>query len=179
MERSVVELLERYPAATLQDIYKTMFQDRFGVAHMLASRERVKEYIATEAQLAEGDTQCYIEACGWRGDYIRVDLRAIRDGIMSADELTDAFMASAECGIDISAESIEAWQREWNEIVRVCHPMLRGIEGFKSDSTAIAKHIAEGNYVMHHSEVYNANYAPHYRIVHRTMIEALPSLARR
>lgn len=179
MERSVVELLERYPAATLQDIYKTMFQDRFGVAHMLASRERVKEYIATEAQRANGDTQHYTEACGWRGDYIRVDLRAIRDGIISADELTDAFMASAELGIEITSESIEAWQREWNEIVRVCHPMLRRIESFKSDSTTIAKHIANGNYVMYHSEAYNAHYAPHYRIVHRTMIERLPSLARR
>lgn len=179
MERSVVELLERYPAATLQDIYKTMFQDRFGVAHMLASRERVKEYITTETGLANGDTQHYTEACGWRGDYIRVDLRAIRDGIISADELSDAFMASAELGIEITTESIEAWQREWNEIVRVCHPMLRRIESFKSDSAAIAKHIAEGSYVMHHSEAYNAHYAPHYRIVHRTMIEALPSLARR
>lgn len=179
MERSVVELLERYPAATLQDIYKTMFQDRFGVAHMLAPREHVKEYIATEAQRANGDTQHYTEACGWRGDYIRVDLRAIRDGIISADELTDAFMASAELGIEITTESIEAWQREWNEIVRVCHPILSRLDGFKRDSSAIVQLIANGNYVMHHSEVYNANYAPHYRIVHRTLIERLPSLARR
>lgn len=175
----MVELLERYPAATLQDIYKTMFQDRFGVAHMLAPRERVKEYITTETELANGDTQHYTEACGWRGDYVRVDLRAIRDDIISADELTDAFMESAELGIEITTESIEAWQREWNEIIDVCHPILSRLDGFKRDSLAIVQLIADGNYVMHHSEEYNANYAPHYRIVHRTMIEALPSLARR
>lgn len=175
----MVELIERYPAATLQDVYKTMFQDCFGVAHMLAARERVREYIVTEAGLAEGDTERYIEPCGWRGDYVRVDLRAIRDGIISADELTDAFMASAELGIEITTESIEAWQREWNEIVRVCHPILSRLDGFKRDSSAIARLIANGDYVMHHSEAYNAHYEPHYRIVHHTMIAAMPSLEKR
>jgi hypothetical protein len=179
MERSVVELLERYPAATLQDIYKTMFQDRFGVAHMLAPRERVRAYIAAEAAEAEGEVMCYTEECGWRGDYLRVDLRAIRDGIISIDELTDAFMRSGELAMDINDESIAAWQQEWSQILRICHPHLRDIEGFAQDSAAIAQHIAAGNYVMHHSSAYNATYAPHYRIVHRSVIATMPNIKRR
>lgn len=175
MQRSVTTLLGRYPAARLQDIYKTMFQDCFGVAHMLSSREQVREYITREASTAEGLAECYYEPCGWRGDYIRVDLRAIRDGVITADELTDAFMASAAMGITIDTTSIAAWQREWSEIVRACYPTISRMEGFTADSSAIASHIAAGNYVMHHSKRYNEAYAPHYRILHSSLIGSISS----
>ena len=48
MRVAVRQLLDRYPAATLQDVYKTMFQDRFGVAHLLSDRAKVKAYIEQE-----------------------------------------------------------------------------------------------------------------------------------
>lgn len=170
MRSAVERLLDRYPAATLQDIYKTMFQDRFGVAHLLAERDAVREYIAKEVELAEGEGVEYYEACGWRGDYVRVDLRAVRDGVISLDELADRFMRSAERGIAADSLALEEWRIEWLTISSVCRDMLVSLEGYQQDSTKIAELIAEGKYVVHHSRPYNEAYRPHYRIVHQSLI---------
>ena len=45
---AVDALLTDYPDATLQDVYKSYFQDYFGVAHLLGSREQVYNYICSE-----------------------------------------------------------------------------------------------------------------------------------
>lgn len=167
MEGAVAAMLDSYPAATLQDIYKGMFQDRFGVAHMLGSREAVREYIEREvAQLdAEYRPTNYLTPCGWRGDYLRVDLAAVRDGKITLDELTDAFFESALCGIAIDEAAIERWAEEWATIESVCHESLLELEGYAADSTMLAELIASGQYVVHHSDSFNAHYAPHYRIL--------------
>ncbi len=170
MRVAVDRLLDRYPEATLQDIYKTMFQDRFGPAHLLSERSVVRDYIAKEVEQAEGKCLKYYDACGWRGDYIRVDLRVVRDEVMSIDELTDRFMRSAECGPKIDSAALEAWQREWTTINTVCRDLLVEIDGYQQDSTNIAKLIASGRYVLHHSCRYNEAYKPHYRIVHKSLM---------
>lgn len=167
MQQAVRRTLDRYPAATLQDVYKSMFQDRFGVAHMLGSRESVRTYIEQELTACKGVCEEYYEQCGWRGDYVRVDLRAVRDGKMSIDDLTECFMRSAKRGITADSAALAEWQREWHEIIDVCYTELASIEGFAADSTEIANMIAEGGYVVHHSKQFNAAYNPHYRIVHR------------
>lgn len=44
------DFFNKYPKATLQDLYKGSFQDYFGAAHPLTDREAVKRYIQTELQ---------------------------------------------------------------------------------------------------------------------------------
>lgn len=160
-------MLDSYPAATLQDIYKGMFQDRFGMAHLLGSREAVRGYIEREVAMldAEYHPSSYLAPCGWRGDYLRVDLAAVRDGRVTLDELTDAFFESASYGITIDAAAIERWAEEWATIERVCHDRLSRLEGYAADSTMLAEIIASGQYVVHHSDSFNEHYAPHYRIL--------------
>lgn len=170
MRVAVERLLDRYPAATLQDIYKTMFQDRFGVAHLLAQRDVVREYIAKEMGECSGKCDTYYEACGWRGDHVRVDLRAIRDGVISLDELTDAFMRSAENCIIADSTTLAEWQNEWATISEVCRDLFATLDNYEQDSTMLAELIASGRYVVHHSRAYNEAYHPHYRIVHRSML---------
>ena len=170
MRVAVERLLDHYPEATLQDIYKTMFQDRFGVAHLLSERRAVRDYIAKEVEHAEGECLKYYEACGWRGDYVRVDLRAVRDGVISLDELTERFMLSAEHGIRADSLALEEWEKEWSTISIVCRDLFVGIDGYQQDSAKIAELIATGKYMVHHSRRYNDHYKPHYRIVHHTLI---------
>lgn len=173
MRRAVDALLDSYPEATLQDVYKSMFQGRFGVAHMLGSREAVEAYIEREVQLCDdgGKVESYLEPCGWRGDYVRVDLRAVRDGVMTVEELADLFVRSAAYAPRVDDAVLEAWSEEWNTILEVCHPRLRVIDGFERDSMLLAELIAGGEYVVHHSRRYNECYAPHYRIVHCSLLE--------
>ena len=127
----------------------------------------VRGYIERELTECDGLCNSYYEDCGWRGDYLRVDLRAVRDGVMTIDELTDCFIRSAQHGIDADSTALAEWQQEWNTIIGVCYDELSQINGFAADSTKIAKMIAAGAYVVHHSKVFNDAYNPHYRIVHR------------
>ena len=165
-------MLDRYPEATLQDLYKSMFQDRFGVAHMLGSREAVEAYIEREVQMCddEGVVEGYFEPCGWRGDYVRVDLRAVRDGVMTVETLADIFIRSAEYAPRVCDVALVECAKEWNAILEQCHQRLSVVDGFERDSILLAELIASGKYVVHHSPRYNECYAPHYRIVHRSLL---------
>ena len=171
------ELTERYPAATLQDIYKSCFQDHFGVAHLLADRANVKGYIEHELATAEAFDEAYYEPCGWQGRFVRVNLAVVRDGLMTIDELTDAFMASAEFS---SNEVTEAWIGEWHAILEVLRAegLHEQLPDFAADSARLEQMLSEGRYVMHHSASFRDAYHPHYRIIHRSIFEEriLPKL---
>lgn len=165
MRTAVEELLDRYPEATLMDIYKTMYQDRFGVAHILAEREVMRRYIAKEVALTSGRCECYYEPCGWRGEYVRVDLRAVRDGLLSADELADMLIATASLAEDVTATE---WQHEWATICEVCDDLVVDLDGYDSDLQKLSQLAIECQ-TVHHSDSYREAYNPHYRIVHRSL----------
>ena len=128
------------------------------------------KYIVREAQTATRFEEHYCEPCGWRGDFIRINLKAVAEGKITAEELADAFIASA---VAVSEDDLAAWRAEWADIERVVAEHYPTIEGFKEDSAAIADLIADGKYVMHHSRKYNEVYSPHYRIVSREQYEKL------
>lgn len=166
MRTAVEELLDGYPKATLMDIYKTMYQDRFGVAHILAEREVMRRYIAKEVALTSGECECYYESCGWRGEYVRVDLRAVRDGLIKAEELTDMLIATATLADDVDAAK---WQEEWAAICEVCDDLIVGLDSYDSDLQTLSQLAIECQ-TVHHSDSYREAYNPHYRIVHRSLI---------
>lgn len=165
---AVERLLDRYPEATLEDVYKTMFQDRFGVAHILAERDVMCRYIAKEVGLTSGECECYYEPCGWRGDYVRVDLRAVRDGLLSAEELADMLIVTATLSEDVTATE---WHQEWATICEVCGDLVVGLDGYDADLHTLQQ-LALQCQTVHHSDSYREAYAPHYRIVHRSLIES-------
>lgn len=152
-----------------------MFQDRFGVAHLLGSKEQVVSYIKREVAEIDSDSEVssYTEQCGWRGNYMRVDLRAIRDGVISVEELADGFIRSSDYGITIDSVALTDWSNEWHTIMQICRSELTSIDGFERDSVELAKLLSAHKYVVHHSRKYNECYAPHYRIVHRRVADEL------
>ena len=167
--------LQKYPEATLQDIYKGSFQDVFGPAHILTNREAVTNYIQSEMESAEAWEEHDYIPCGWQGNFLQVNLKVIADGRVPMDDFVDAFMASAN-GIDTTLTSsfIEDWHLI-QQAVRLTGPQL---EGFKEDSTLLSHLLKEGKYVVHHSRKFNAHYHPHYRIIRRDLFEEkiLPKL---
>ena len=182
LEAFVREMCEKYPQATLQDIYKSNFQDYFGPSHIMAAREHVIGYINRELQQMrkerldvqapvsmESVEKSWYDPCGWRHNYYQVSLDVVEDGIMSADEFADAFMAGGGKVPDVTQE----WLDEWKEIKRVAKKAVPGMKGFAKDDAKISALIKDGKYVVHHSEVYNQTYKPHYRIIRKDIFEAV------
>ena len=172
--RSAIEMqLVTYPESTLQDIYKSFYQEHFGPGHIISDTASARRYLMRE--LSEmGKTQSpYFEPTGSQGDYVRVYLSAVADNLITAEQLLDAFVRSA----NLWQEPAVSWLEKWETIVSIIQANKMEIEGFETNLPLLTE-AARNNQAVHHSRRYNEAYHPHYRIVERSIfeIELKPSL---
>lgn len=174
LQMALEHMMDTYPEARLQDIYKSYYQDHFGPGHLITDTAMVRHYLYSE--LSENDVSypIYYEPTGREGRFVRVFLSAVTDSMVSAEELLDAFVRSANEFQEPKTE----WLTEWNEIVRTIRENEIYVEGFDEDEPALTD-AAQNNQAMHHSRAYNIAYYPHYRIVRRDIFEKeiLPKLS--
>lgn len=159
---------EKYPEATLQDIYKGSFQDVFGPAHILTDRQAVIRYIESELKTSTSFEEDDYQPCGWQGNFYQVNLKVIADGRVPMDVFVDAFIASAN-GIDTTLTP--AFVKDWQELQQAVRTVRPQLENYREDSTLLAHLLKEGKYVVHHSRKFNEHYHPHYRIIRRDLFE--------
>ena len=97
IEGFVNRQLQTYPKSRLLDIYKSCFQDYMGAEHLVSDRQRVKAYLDKELNTTNLDELMpwYYEPCGIDSNYYRVSIRAIKEGMITEDQLLDAFIRSA------------------------------------------------------------------------------------
>ena len=167
VKAAVATQLESFPESRLQDLYKSFFQDRFGPGHIISDRQSALDYILSEWATADTLMGPRTETCGWQGNYVRVNLSVLADSLMTAEELTDALMASAK---EVKEEDIQAWKAEWAEILAIIEKEYPDIPDLQQDKVRIDELLASGQYAYHHSAAYNAAYHPHYRIIASELI---------
>ena len=172
--RSVIERqLASYPESTLQDIYKSFYQEHFGPGHIISDTTSARRYLMKE--LSEmGETQSpYFEPTGSQGAYVRVYLSAVTDNLITAEQLLDALVRSA----NFWQEPSVSWLEKWEAIVSIIQANKMEIEGFETD-LPLLNDAARNHQAVHHSRRYNEAYHPHYRIVERSIfeLELKPSL---
>lgn len=161
--RSAIERqLVTYPESTLQDIYKSFYQEHFGPGHIISDTASARRYLMRE--LSEmGKTQSpYFEPTGSQGDYIRVYLSAVANSLITAEQLLDAFVRSANS----RQEPTVSWMEKWETIVSIIQANKIELEGFETDlpllteAAATTRHITRitasssaaflsGNYILH------------------------------
>ena len=166
--RSVIERqLATYPESTLQDIYKSFYQEHFGPGHIISDTASARRYLMRE--LSEmGETQSpYFEPTGSQGDYVRVYLSAVADSLITAEQLLDAFVKSANSW----QEPTVSWLEKWKAIVSIIQANKIESEGFETDLPLLTE-AARNSQAVHHSRRYNEAYHPHYRIVERSIFES-------
>ena len=165
--RSAIERqLATYPESTLQDIYKSFYQEHFGPGHIISDTASARRYLMKE--LSEmGETQSpYFEPTGSQGDYVRVYLSAVTDSLITAEQLLDAFVRSANS----RKEPTVSWMEKWEAIVSIIQANKMEVEDFETDLPLLTE-AARNSQAVHHSRHYNEAYHPHYRIVERSIFE--------
>ena len=167
--RSAVErMIADYPHSTLQDIYKSFFQDNFGPGHAVPDSAQAAAWLRGElAKVERLDVQLY-EPTGYNGNYYRVSLAAVASGKVQQDALLSAFLRSVRM---VQPSEVAAWVKEWEQIEGIIATMELSLPNYDADAKAIAAMLAEGHYAVHHSRVYNEHYAPHYRIIAKDIFE--------
>ncbi len=173
MRSAIERQLVTYPESTLQDIYKSFYQEHFGPGHIISDTASARRYLMKELSEMGKTPSPYFEPTGSQGDYVRVYLSAVADNLITAEQLLDAFVRSANSW----QEPTVSWMEKWETIVSIIQANKMEIEGFETDLPLLTE-AAQNNQAVHHSRRYNEAYHPHYRIVERSIfeIELKPSL---
>lgn len=165
IREAVVRQLTEYPESTLQDIYKSFFQDRYGPGHLLEDTLAARSYFDYELAQMDSRRNYVAEPCGTGSNFYRVPLDLVKDGIIGEDQLFNAFVGSSE---NFGIPDISEWHHEWNRIVEVIEGMDLDLPGLTKDKEKLEGILACGDYLVHHSRPYSDAYDPHYRIVSKS-----------
>ena len=165
--RSAIERqLVTYPESTLQDIYKSFYQEHFGPGHIISDTASARRYLMRELSEMSKTQSPYFEPTGSQGDYVRVYLSAVSDSLITAEQLLDAFVRSANS----RQEPTVSWMEKWEAIVSIIQANKIELEGFETDLPLLTE-AARNHQAVHHSRSYNVAYHPHYRIMERSIFE--------
>lgn len=156
------ELHTRYPAATLQDVYKTCYQDYFGAEHLVSDTAAARYYLESELEECRGTDLTGMpkrEPTGFRHRFTRVNFSCVVDGELSEEQLLTMFLDAA--GKDNAYA--DNWENEWNKVeaiaLKVCPAWA---------DNALQSELREAAHLkaaVRHSDAFRATYRPHYRIV--------------
>ena len=166
MHSAIERQLATYPESTLQDIYKSFYQEHFGPGHIISDTASARRYLTLELSEMGKTASPYFEPPGSQGDYARVYLSAIADSLITAEQLLDAFVRSANS----RQEPAVSWLEKWEAIVSIIQANKIELEGFETDLPLLTE-AARNDQAVHHSRCYNEAYHPHYRIVERGIFE--------
>ena len=108
------------------------------------------------------------EPTGYEERFQRVNLGVIADGRVPYDTYLSAFVRSVN---GIEPITIEQWREEWAVIDEVIASMQLNLPNYEADRSEIWALIEGGEYVMHHSELFEQHYEPHYRIIETNIFQ--------
>lgn len=162
LSKIVKQEIDRYPEQRLVDIYKAFFQGFFGPAHLIADANSAKNYIKQE--LAEANDFEDYDYCPLppNGKFIRANLKLVKDGKISIEDYTVAFVKSAR---PVSDKDIQQWKQIWPSILAEIEKQKPDMPKFQQDKEYINALLAKNKYVVHHSDEFIAKYHPHYRVI--------------
>ena len=143
IKKSVERQLNDFPKSTLQDLYKSFFQDRFGPGHLVSDTSMAGNYLRYELNNSTVFHEKYYEPTGYESNYYRVNLSVIKENKISYHDFFDAFLRSVE---NVNLNDIEEWKTEWSEIESVIISMDLNLENFEEDLEMIHSVLEEGNY---------------------------------
>ena len=171
--RDFIELkLVAYPESRAQDIYKSFCQDNLGPEHLIPNPATAADYLQEELQTYQEDLDSLrykapakrYDFVGDQCNYVRVDLSVILDGLVAEETFLDAFIRSANEG---KRATEEEWVKKWKEVSKILRKDFKDIPDLDQDLHTLDSLVAEGHYIMHHSQAYRDAYHPHYRIIAR------------
>ena len=161
------EIHEQYPMATLQDVYKTCYQDYFGAEHLVSDTASARLYLQKELEECHNTDMSLMpkrEPTGFRHRFTRVNLSCVAEGELTEKQLLTQFLEAA--GKDNAFG--DKWAEEWAKIESIALKVYPNWAD--QDLQAELREAARNNQAVRHSEAFRAAYNPHYRIVRQYIL---------
>ena len=171
-ELAIRQQLIDFPESRAQDFYKSFCQDNLGPEHLIPDPYSAARYLREELRTYQEDLdsarydspELQYYPVGDQGNYVRVDLSVILDSLVSEKAFLDAFVRSANEGKRVPEEE---WVQKWQGIAQMLRKGHPDIPELEKDLRTLDSLMAEGNYIMRHSDAFRDAYHPHYRIIAR------------
>ena len=165
------------PAVRVEDTYKWIFQATRGGEHAAPDRQRAKQWLDGEWSSITGtsaDQPLWEPLCPG-GEIGRVNLRSYKDSGGREGDLLDAFITSSR---DYRA-TVAKFTAAWNEFGRRLRKHSVGHVTL-DDWTKLDAEMRSKDYpAVHHSEIYNKERVPAYRIVTKSEMRKLRTKLRK
>ena len=171
---SLLELLKLhlgwYPLMEPRDVYKLLYQGVMGSEHLLASQLEFIRYLRSEFEPLKTDPgQILFEPIRTDGKLFRVNLRSYKSRWLGLDSLFSPLIETAQLITGTQGELRMVWQ----DFIQLC---TNGqFVNFKLDTLQqFSCWLEQIEFsAVHHSEVYEHNYQPAYRLISARFIPAL------
>jgi len=168
VRKSVSRQMEKYPLSTLKDLYKSFFQDEFGPGHIVSDTTAAGNYLRRELNSYSDMSGEIAEPLGWKNNFYRVNLSVLKTGQIPYDVYFNTFVRSVN---SIKPMPVTEWKKEWLNIEAIISSMNLNLTGYEADKKEIEEKLDAGEFVGHHSLIYEETYTPHYRIMSRELFE--------
>lgn len=164
------EYMRTYPEAHLQDVYKLCFQDVYGPGHIIKDSATCVQGILDEMEQMDVSDPRFpdFEYTGVEGNYVRVNLRVIKDGRVPLDLFVRLLMESANVKQKMP---LYDWKGQWARLQTVLDTVTPRPKKFEADAANLQAWLDRGETMVHHSSQFNDAFAPHYRIIRRDLFE--------
>ncbi len=160
--------LSDYPLCEIRDILKFLYQREFGAEHLLSDEVDTLRNIEAEAALS--DENARIDSLG--DDFCRAHLGYVKSGMLSVGTFNKLFTMTA----NEKHGTTENFIKSCKEAVRLCHVDALPFCAFKFDEELQA--VIQSDFApVRHSESFRSAYAPHYRVLKRSLCDIIPILS--
>ncbi len=171
----LVKHAHRYPGMEASDVYKLIYQGTMGPGHFNASSDVYLSFLRKEVERLreepawEGDT-ILVESIGDR--FVRIHLRPYLEQGGTLEALTEAYERSLQVPADTGL-----FFRRMSRLTHtegIMDTVLPSID----DLAVFMEQVSDGYNPppVHHSDIFKANYHPHYRVLSSSEAEHLLSL---
>lgn len=137
-------------------------QDFFGPGHLLTNLTASENYLKSELAETENFDGPDYEPTGFMGNFYRVNLGLVANGVIPYDIFFDTFVSSVQ---NIQIPQPEEWMRIWSAIDNEIKNLGWHFENEDTDRQELQQQFNENNFIAHHSRAYNDNVNFHYRII--------------
>jgi hypothetical protein len=166
MRAILIDQARRYPRWALEDLYKLAHQAAMGSEHAVTDEARAREWLMRElADLRSGPDEPLLDPISADGLIVRVHLRPFARLGLASEILLAAFLCTGK-EFRGSTERIE---ESLSEAAELAHEGLLAF-GAADVRSLVARMKAVGFPAVRHSEVFQAEYLPAYRIVARAFL---------
>lgn len=161
-EEAIENFRKNYPEARITDLYKSFYQDNFGPGHILGDSLAAYRYFTEELKDTTSWGGPLYELTGEGNNFIRLNMKLIKEGKVTADKYFKAFINSLG---RVEKPSDNFWVSEWQKIDSIRNS--KGIEFVNEDADIeyIEEKLKNRDFPIHHSENFNKTYNFHYRII--------------